>query len=96
MNGGPGRGNGSGDVRLANGHIAEDVEDDAVMQLVTGATELSQRELIARAFAGDDVQAEFAEEKVCMHAQSHHVEALYHHRPDLSWKSPRYECTPNM
>ncbi|BDA46715.1 probable U3 small nucleolar RNA-associated protein 14 homolog A [Coccomyxa sp. Obi] len=45
-----------------NGRLADE-EDDGGMQPVRGGKELSQRELIARAFAGDDVQAEFAEEK---------------------------------
>lgn len=50
------------DGHLSNGRLADE-EDNGGMQPVRGGKELSQRELIARAFAGDDVQAEFAEEK---------------------------------
>ncbi len=64
-NGGLGRGRGKSaeDRPLANGHTADAVGDEDMIP-IRGGTELSQRELIARAFAGDDVQAEFAEEKV--------------------------------
>lgn len=51
------------DGHLRTGRLADEEEDDGGMQPVRGGKELSQRELIARAFAGDDVQAEFAEEK---------------------------------
>ena len=69
VNGWPGKGNAVENGHLGNGHIARDSQDDGAMQLVTGGTELSQRELIARAFAGDNVQAEFAEEKVLSRAR---------------------------
>ena len=50
------------DGHTSTGRLADE-GDDGGMQPVRGGKELSQRELIARAFAGDDVQAEFAEEK---------------------------------
>ncbi|KAK9827643.1 hypothetical protein WJX81_002537 [Elliptochloris bilobata] len=46
----------------AAGGADDDGGDDDVMRPVRGV-ELSQRELVARAFAGDDVAAEFAAEK---------------------------------
>lgn len=95
MNGGAalGQAERSREGRPSSGHLSDDEDDDVAMRPVRGGSELSQRELIARAFAGDDVQAEFEAVK----AAEAEAEAPAAEAPSLlpgwgAWAAQ--QCTP--